>query len=118
MDRIYISDLLARGIIGTEPGERQKPQDILINVVVFTDTRRAAASDSLEDCVDYRLLARKLQAHAESAARFTVEALANDLAGICLASPGVMKAQVRVEKPSAVRFSRSVGAEVERENGA
>jgi len=114
MDRIFIEDLLVRGIIGTDESERTKPQDILINIIVFTDTRRAAQTDSIQDCVNYRTLAKKVQAHAETANRFTVEALANDLAGLCLAEKGVEKVSVRVEKPAAVRFSRSVGAEIER----
>ena len=114
MDSIFIQDLLVRGIIGTQPTERSKAQDILINVTVQTDTSRAGQTDDLADCVDYRKLARKLQAHAETAGRFTVEALANDLAAICLAEPRAVRVRVRVEKPGAVRFSRSVGTEVER----
>lgn len=113
MDKVFIKDLLVRGIIGVNDWERDKPQDILINITVFTDTRRAAQSDDLNDCVDYRALAKKIQAHAESAARFTVEALANDLVNICLQEKGVEKAVVRVEKPGAVRFAASVGVEVE-----
>lgn len=114
MDKVFIKDLVARGIIGINDWEREKAQEILINVTVFTDTRKAAKSDDLADCVDYRALAKKLQAHAETAARFTVEALVNDLADICLEQRGVQKAVVRVEKPGAVRFSKSVGVEIER----
>ena len=44
----------------------------------------------------------------------TVEALAADLAQLCLEVPRVEKVRVRVEKPGAVRFSRSVGVEIER----
>jgi FolB domain-containing protein len=114
MDKVIIKDLVARGIIGVNDWEREKPQEILINIIVFTDTRQAAKSDDLADCVDYRALAKKAQAHAETAARLTVEALANDLADICLGEKGVEGAIVRVEKPGAVRFSKSVGVEVER----
>jgi FolB domain-containing protein len=114
MDKIFIRDLLVRGIIGINDWERDKAQDILINITVFTDTLRAAKTDDLADCVDYRALAKKAQAHSESAARFTVEALANDLAKICLGEKGVTRAIVRVEKPGAVRFSNSVGVEIER----
>ncbi len=114
MDKVIIKDLIARGIIGINDWEREKPQEILINIVAFTDTRQAAQSDDIEDCVDYRALSKKLQAHAETAARFTVEALANDLAEICLDANGVQRAIVRVEKPGAVRFCRSVGVEIER----
>jgi FolB domain-containing protein len=114
MDKIFIKDLVARGIIGVNDWEREKPQEILINITVFTNIGQAAKSDDLKDCVDYRALAKKVQVHAETVARFTVEALAEDLADICLGEKGVEKAIVRVEKPGAVRFSRSVGVEIER----
>lgn len=114
MDKIIIKDLLARGVIGVNDWERKIRQDILINIEVFTDTRRAAETDSIEDCVSYSDLAKKVLAHAESAARFTVEALANDLAKLCLAEKGVERVMVRVEKPGAVRFAKSVGVEIER----
>jgi FolB domain-containing protein len=114
MDKVIIRDLLARGVIGVNEWERGVLQDILINIVAFTDTRPAAQSDDLRDCVDYRALAKKVQAHAESAGRFTVEALANDLARLCLEQPLVTRVMVRVEKPGAVRFAASVGVEIER----
>ncbi|MFZ6028411.1 MAG: dihydroneopterin aldolase [Chloroflexota bacterium] len=115
MDQILIKNLLCRGIIGINPDEREKAQDILINVVLYADLRKAGESDKIDDCVNYRTVARRLQAHAESAARYTVEALAADLAKICLAEPAVMRVRVRVEKPRAVRFAESVGVEIERE---
>jgi len=114
MDKTFIKDLLVRGIIGIHEWEREKPQDILINITAFTDTSRAAQSDDLGDCVDYSALAKKVQAHAETSARFTVEALANDLARICLEQKGIEKVIMRVEKPGAVRFAQSVGVEIER----
>ena len=114
MDQIFINDLLARGIIGVNDWEREKPQDILINIVLFTDLRKACASDNLLASVNYRSVAKKVQSHAENAARFTVEALATDIARLCLQEAGVQKVRVRVEKPGAVRFTRSVGVEIER----
>ena len=114
MDKTFIKDLVVRGIIGIRDEERRKPQEILINITAFSDTRRAAESDDLADCVDYSALARKAEAHAETAARFTVEALANDLAAICLEHELVERVIVRVEKPGAVRYAASVGVEVER----
>lgn len=114
MDKVIIKDLLARGVIGVNDWERKRPQDILINLTLFTDTRRAGETDSLEDSVNYSTMSKKIQAHAESAGRLTVEALASDLARICLEDKGVLKVIVRVEKPGAVRFARSVGVEIER----
>jgi FolB domain-containing protein len=114
MDKIFIKALRAHGIIGVYPHERETPQVILINVTVYTDTHRTAQTDDINDCVDYSTLAKKVKAHAESAARLTVEALANDLAEICLQEKGVEKAVVRVEKPDAVPSAQSVGVEVKR----
>ncbi len=117
MDQIFITDLVVRGIIGINEWEREKPQEILINVTLFGDLHKAGRSDKIEDTINYRTVAKKLQAHAETVQRFTVEALAADLADLCLEEPGVVKVKLRVEKPGAVRFSRSVGVEIEREKG-
>lgn len=114
MDKVIIKDLLVRGIIGINDWERKRAQDILINVILFTDTRRAAETDHIADCVNYSTMSKRLQAHAESVERLTVEALANDLAKICLEDQAVQKVILRVEKPGAVRFAKSVGVEIER----
>lgn len=114
MDKVIIRNLLARGIIGVNDWERKRPQNILINITLLTDTRRAAQTDNLEDCVNYSTMSKKVLAHAESINRLTVEALANDLAKICLQEQGVQRVIVRVEKPGAVRFAESVGVEIER----
>jgi len=115
MDKIFIKNLLAHGIIGVDPDERKRDQDILINITIFTDTRRAAETDNLKYSISYSDLARKIKSHAEQAARLTVEALAQDLADICLQENSVEKVIVRVEKPEAVSFTESVGIEIERE---
>jgi FolB domain-containing protein len=114
MDQIFITDLVARGIIGINDWERKTPQEMLINIVLFADLHRVGESDDLHDSVDYRAVTRKVIAHAESARRLTVEALAADLASLCLEEALVKKVRVRVEKTGAVRFSRSVGVEIER----
>ena len=114
MDQVLIRNLIARGIIGIKDWEREKPQEILINIILFTNIRIAGQSDDIRDCVNYRTVAKKVINHAETAERFTVEALTSDLAEICLEHPGVEKARVRVEKPGAVRFADSVGVEIER----
>lgn len=114
MDKVIIKNLLARGIIGVNDWERTRAQNILINITILTDTRRAAESDNLQDCVNYSTMSKKVLAHAESIKRMTVEALANDLAKLCLEEKGVQTVIVRVEKPGAVRFAESVGVEIER----
>ena len=113
MDQILIRDLVARGIIGVNGWEREKPQEILINIVLFADLHGAGNSDNIRDSVNYRAVAKKVLAHSETAQRQTVEALAADVARLCLEEPGVQKVRVSVEKPGVVRFSRSVGVEIE-----
>jgi FolB domain-containing protein len=114
MDKVIIKNLLARGIIGVNDWERKRPQDILINIIIVTDTRRAGETDSINDCVNYSTVSKKVLAHAESSQRLTVEALANDLAKLCLKEDRVLRVSVRVEKPGAVRFAESVGVEIDR----
>lgn len=114
MDKVIIKNLLARGIIGVNDWERKRAQNILINVTLLTDTRQAAQTDDIKDCINYSTMSKKLLEHAENVNRLTVEALANDLAKICLQEEGVHRVIVSVEKPGAVRFAESVGVEIER----
>jgi FolB domain-containing protein len=114
MDKIFITDLLIRGVIGITEKEREQPQDILVNVVIKADITQAAKSDNVDDSVNYRTVAKKILAHVETIKRYTVEALAEDIALLCLEEAHAQSVKVRVEKPGAVRFSKSVGVEIER----
>lgn len=114
-DKILIRDLLVRGIIGLNDWEREKKQDILINLALEVDTRAAAASDDIEDSLNYRSLTKAIVAHVESSTRFLVEALASDIARIAVIDFAADRVQVRVEKPGALRFAQSVGVEIERD---
>jgi FolB domain-containing protein len=87
VDQIIIKDLVARGIIGVNDSEREKPQEILINIVLMADLHKAGESDDITDTVNYRTVAKKAIAHAEAAQRFTVEALAADIAASAWKSP-------------------------------
>ena len=110
MDQIVIRDLLVRGIVGINPDERTKPQDILVNVTMWADTRAAAASDDIEDAVNYRTITKAIVAHIEAGDPMLVERLVAEIADICLdADERVEEVEVAVEKPGALRFARSVG---------
>jgi FolB domain-containing protein len=65
-DKIIIKDLLLRGIIGINPEERVKEQDILINMVIYADIRQAAQSDAIEDAVDYKSITKRVIDHVEA----------------------------------------------------
>jgi FolB domain-containing protein len=116
MDKVFIKDLLIRGVIGISEKERSQPQDIIVNVILYTDISVGGATDDIGNCVNYRTVAKAIIAHIEKIQRYTVEALATDISVICLENPAVSKVRVRVEKPGAVRFSKSVGVEIVRNN--
>jgi len=114
MDKIIIKDLLLRGIIGINEDERTNKQDILINIVMYADTRKASVSDDIKDAVNYRTITKRIIAHVEESADFLVEKLVNDIARIILTEFEVEQVRVRLEKPGALRFADSVGVEIER----
>ncbi len=116
-DCVQIKDLLIRTIIGINDRERRERQDVLINVCMYTDTRPAGRSDRIEDALNYRTVAKRIIALAETSQFFLVERLAEEIARVCVQEFGVPRVRVQVEKPGAVRFARSVGVTIERESG-
>ena len=117
MDKIIIKNLLVRGIIGVNDWEREQVQDILINIEIETDLRAAGESDDIAHTVNYRTVAKKAIALAETAGKWTVEGLAHAIAESALEAERAVRVRVRVEKPGAVRFAESVGVEITRERG-
>lgn len=112
MDRIVIKDLLARCVIGVTDEERREKQDVVINVALSADLRQAGQSDRIEDSVDYREVKKRILAAVEESEYHLAEALAERVAEVCLENETVKAVRVTVEKPSALRFARSVGVEI------
>lgn len=113
-DKVIIKNLLLRGIVGINPEERVKKQDILINMVLYTDMRAAAASDEIADAANYKAITKRIIQHVEESADFLVEKLVTDITRIILTEFDIERAVVRLEKPGALRFAESVGVEIER----
>lgn len=116
MDRIQIEALRVRCILGVDPEERREKQEVLIWLELGTDFTRAAQSDLLNDAVDYRALKKKIVAQVENSHYSLLETLAVSVAEQCLENPEIVRARVRIKKPGILRFAKSVGVEVEREN--
>ncbi len=114
MDEIQIKDLLLRSIIGINEEERRNLQDVLINITLYVDTSEAGASDDVSLTVNYRTLTKQVIALVEDSKFYLVEKLAAEIMTLCLATEGVARARVSVEKPGALRFARSVGVTIER----
>ncbi len=113
-DKVIVQDLLVRCVIGLNAWERDVHQDILINLVLFCDARASGESDQPTDILNYRTITKAIIEHVEASSYHLVEALATAIARICVLDHGAARAIVRVEKPGALRFARSVGIEIER----
>lgn len=115
MDRIIVKDLLVRCIIGANESERHEKQHVLINLVLWTDLSKGGKSDRIADTLDYRIVRHAVLDMVENSTFHLIEALAERIAEVCLTEPKVQKVQVTVEKPSALRFAKSIGVEIERQ---
>ncbi|QDV50931.1 dihydroneopterin aldolase [Gimesia fumaroli] len=113
-DQIHISDLLLRTIIGINEEERNKRQDVLINLTLQVDLRAAGRSDEISDAVNYRTITKEIIDLVENSQFQLVEKMADEVAKICLKDDRVQQTTIRIEKPGALRFARSVGVTVER----
>ena len=113
-DQILVQDLRFRCIVGVNEDERREKQDVVVQIVLDVDLRRAGQTDALEDTVDYKGVKKEVLAMAEHSEFQLVEALAQSIADICLKRPGVARATVTVEKPGALRFARTVGVRIVR----
>jgi D-erythro-7,8-dihydroneopterin triphosphate epimerase len=113
-DRIYIRDLVVRCTIGIDEQERTHQQNVLVQIVLETDLRRAGRTDALADTVDYRALKKRILSMAGNSRFYLIEALAQNIADECLQQDRVERVTVAVEKPGALRYARTVGVEIVR----
>ncbi len=114
LDKIYIRDLLCRCIVGIYPEERENKQDVIINIEMACDLSTAAASDNIDDTVNYKSVKKEIIALVENSGFLLIERMAGEIASLCLAHPGVRQVRVTVDKPGALRFARSVAVEIVR----
>jgi len=113
-DRILIEGLCARCIIGVNHDERRELQDVVIDIDMYTDMAVPGRTDSITDAVNYKEVKKKVLGFVESSQFFLIEALAEAIAKLCLEDPAIEKVRVRVDKPLALRFAKTVGVEITR----
>jgi FolB domain-containing protein len=113
-DWVEVAGLRLRCVIGVNPGERDKVQDVVICLRIAVDARPAAAADCLDGVWDYRAAVKSVIAWVEASACYTVERLATEVARVLVVGHGAAWARVRVHKPGALRFADSVGIVVDR----
>ncbi len=114
MDIIYLSDLRIDTVIGVWEWERRVRQTVSLDIEMATDIRRAAASDALEDTLDYKAVAKRVIAFVEESRFQLVETLAERVAQLILDEFPVPWVRLRLNKPGAIRGARDVGVLIER----
>lgn len=114
-DRIEIVGLRLRCVIGVGDEERRDRSDVVLDLAINVDTRQAASSDVIDDAWNYRTVTKAIIAHVEHSGYRTVEAMAEAVARICVVEHSAARAQVRVRKPGALRFARTVGVTITRQ---
>jgi 7,8-dihydroneopterin aldolase/epimerase/oxygenase len=114
MDKIFLSALTVECIVGIWEWERRVKQTVIIDLEMATDIRRAAASDRIEDTIDYKRVAKRLLAYVGESQFNLVETLAEHIARVVVTEFGVSWVKVRLNKQGAIRGARDVGIEIER----
>ena len=61
IDKIHIRELLLRCIIGVNPDEREKKQDVVINLTLSVDLREACRTDHIDDTINYKLIKQRVK---------------------------------------------------------
>ena len=118
MDIVFIEDLRIDTVIGIYDWERRIRQTIALDIEMQFDNTRPAASDRIEDTLDYKAVSKRLIAFVEAAEFQLVETLAEHCASIILAEFAVSHVRLRLSKPGAVRGARAVGVQIERTRAA
>src|SRR5688500_2277983 len=114
MDKIFLSALTVECIVGIWEWERRVKQTVIIDLEMAADIRRAAASDRIEDTIDYKKVPKRLLAFVGESQFKLVETLSEQIARVVVTEFGVAWVKVRLNKQGAIRGARDVGIEIER----
>tara|TARA_R110001592_G_scaffold363392_1_gene687139 strand:- start:65205 stop:65561 length:357 start_codon:yes stop_codon:yes gene_type:complete len=114
MDIVYISELRADTVIGVYDWERRVRQTVVLDLELASDNRRAAASDGIEDALDYAEISARLLSFIEASEFQLIETLAERVATLLLEEFAVPWLRLRLAKPGAVAAAREVGVLIER----
>lgn len=114
-DKIIIRDLKLNTIVGILEHEKELPQEIIINIELFCEIRKAAGSDNIADTVDYKALKKQIISFIESGNFNLIETIAEKTAEICLATKGVNAVKIIVDKPGCLTKAKSAAVEIFRE---
>jgi len=104
---IELQGIELHGHHGVLDGERRDGQRFLVDVELDLEDATAAATDSIEDAVDYRDVVSTVVAISDGHAYHLLEAFATAIADALLERFPLTRARVRVRKPD-VALARPV----------
>jgi dihydroneopterin aldolase len=108
-DIIYIKDLRIKTIIGIFDWERKVKQEVSIDMEFPFDCKKAAATDTIEDTIDYKAITKGVIKFVEDSSFQLQETLAESIASLVKNEYGVKSIKLRVSKPGALRGAKDVG---------
>ena len=114
MDTVFITGLKATSVIGCYDWERDIRQTLVIDLALQADFGRAAATDALEDALDYAAISQRVIAVCDASRFQLLEALAGHLATLLLAEHAISRLRMTITKPGAVSEAEGVGVVIER----
>lgn len=113
-DRIFIKGLTVETVIGVYDWERNITQPLIIDLELSCDTQKAAASDCIDDALDYAAISSRIIEVCRASSHQLIETLAEQLASIVLAEYNVVGIKLSLAKPGAVAEAVGVGVVIER----
>jgi len=114
MDKIFLKELTTETVIGIFDWEREVKQTIAIDLEMSADIRRAARTDSIDDTLNYKAVAKRVLAFVQGTRFQLVETLSEEVARVILTEFPVEWVRVTLHKPGAIRHSKDVGIMIER----
>ncbi|HEY1571864.1 MAG TPA: dihydroneopterin aldolase [Pseudonocardiaceae bacterium] len=100
-DRITLTGLRVRGRHGVFEHERRDGQDFLVDITVWIDLDRAAATDDLANTLHYGELAERAAAIVGGEPRNLIETVAAEVADAVMVDERLHAIEVTIHKPSA-----------------
>ncbi len=113
-DRIFLRDMQVDTVVGIWDWERKIRQTVSIDLELGANIRRAAATDSIEDTLNYKSVAKRIQAFVRESSFQLVETMAENIAQVILSEFDVPWVYVTVNKPGAIRGAKGVGVAIYR----
>ena len=113
MDTLRIERIAVNAVLGTLPHERQRRQQLLIDVEIGLDLKEAARLDDLSFSVDYSEIEKRTVEIAEKSSFLLLEALAGAVGGMLLSYDRVQRAKVGIFKAAGSAAGRGVRVEME-----